>query len=132
PPRAPPRRYTRAMTKATNNFGELGERIAARWLERHGYTVLARRWRSGHRDIDVIAERDGVVAFVEVKTRAAMEFGDPVEAVHAQKQRSLVRSAREWMARHEGAHSEFRFDVIGILLRDRSAWVRHIESAFTV
>ena len=54
------------MTKDTNNFGELGERIAARWLESHGYTVLARRWRSGHRDIDVIVERDGTVAFVEV------------------------------------------------------------------
>ncbi|MFA6167521.1 MAG: YraN family protein [Gemmatimonadaceae bacterium] len=123
------------MTKATNDFGELGERVAARWLERQGYTVLARRWRSGHRDIDVIAERDGIVAFVEVKTRAALEFGDPVQAVHAQKQRSLVRSAREWMARHDGAKPakpEYRFDVIGVLLRDRTAWIRHIESAFTV
>ncbi|MHB1097612.1 MAG: YraN family protein [Gemmatimonadaceae bacterium] len=133
------------MTKATNSFGELGERVAARWLERQGYTVLARRWRSGHRDIDVIAERDGIVAFVEVKTRAALEFGDPVEAVHAQKQRSLVRSAREWMARHQRAvheagsastmasrDCEYRFDVIGVLLRDRTAWIRHIESAFTV
>ncbi|HEY3288468.1 MAG TPA: YraN family protein [Gemmatimonadaceae bacterium] len=119
------------MTKATNQFGELGERIAARWLERQGYTVLARRWRSGHRDIDVIAERDGTVAFVEVKTRAALEFGDPVEAVHAQKQRSLVRSAREWMARHDNA-SSYRFDVIGVLLRDRTAWVRHVEGAFMV
>ena len=131
------------MTKATNTFGELGERIAARWLEHHGYTVLARRWRSGHRDIDVIAARDGVIAFVEVKTRAAMEFGDPVEAVHAQKQRSLVRSAREWMARHDaaGTHDEeetgtmartYRFDVIGVLLRDRTAWIRHVESAFSL
>jgi len=121
------------MTKDTNNFGELGERIAARWLESHGYTVLARRWRSGHRDIDVIVERDGTVAFVEVKTRAALEFGDPVEAVHLQKQRSLVRSAREWMARHgTRAIVGYRFDVIGILLRDRKVWVRHVESAFTV
>lgn len=120
------------MTKATNDFGALGERVAARWLERQGYTVLARRWRSGHRDIDVIAERDGVVAFVEVKTRAALEFGDPVEAVHTQKQRSLVRSAREWMARHDGTRPEYRFDVIGVLLRDRTVWIRHIESAFTV
>jgi putative endonuclease len=133
--RAPAHRYSRDMTKATNSFGELGERIAARWLERQGYTVLARRWRSGHRDIDVIAARDGVVAFVEVKTRAAMEFGDPVEAVHAQKQRSLVRSAREWMARHDAQGTNgasYRFDVIGVLLRDRTAWVRHIEGAFTV
>ncbi|MBI2408898.1 MAG: YraN family protein [Gemmatimonadetes bacterium] len=119
------------MTKATNDFGELGERIAARWLEHHGYTVLARRWRSGHRDIDVVAQRDGVVAFVEVKTRSAMEFGDPVEAVHAQKQRSLVRSAREWIARHQGTEpNAYRFDVIGVLLRDSTVWVRHIESAF--
>ena len=136
------------MTKATNSFGELGERIAARWLARQGYTVLARRWRSGHRDIDVIAERDGTVAFVEVKTRAALEFGDPVEAVQAQKQRSLVRSAREWMTRHDqvirARHKtdsslsrgdeapRYRFDVIGILLCDRRVWVRHVEDAFTV
>jgi len=121
------------MTKATNSFGELGERIAARWLERQGYTVLARRWRSGHRDIDVIAERAGVIAFVEVKTRAALEFGDPVEAVHAQKQRSLVRSAREWMARFDASQVQaYRFDVVGVLLRDRRVWVRHVESAFQV
>jgi len=120
------------MTKATNDFGELGERIAARWLERHGYAVLARRWRSGHRDVDLIAEREGVVAFVEVKTRAAMEFGDPVEAVHAKKQQSLVRSAREWLARDANGAREYRFDVIGVLLHDRKVWVRHIQSAFTV
>jgi putative endonuclease len=121
------------MTKTTNAFGELGERIAERWLARQGYTVLARRWRSGHRDIDLIASRDHIVAFVEVKTRAAMEFGDPVEAVHAKKQRSLIRSAREWLARHESAESaECRFDVVGVLLRERRVYVRHVEGAFTL
>jgi putative endonuclease len=78
------------MTKTTNAFGELGERIAGRWLESRGYTMLARRWRSGHRDIDLIATRDDVIAFVEVKTRAALEFGDPAEAVHAQKRRTAL------------------------------------------
>jgi len=121
------------MTIASNAFGALGERIAARWLEQQGYTVLARRWRSGHRDVDVIAAREGVVVFVEVKTRAGLEFGDPVQAVHTAKQRSLVRSAREWMAKHDGAsYAACRFDVIGVLLRDRRAWIRHVESAFTV
>ena len=121
------------MTTATNAFGELGERLAARWLEQHGYTVLARRWRSARRDIDVIVERDGVIAFVEVKTRAALEFGDPVEAVHARKRSSIIRSAREWLARHDRASSaDYRFDVIGVLLRDRRVWIRHVESAFTV
>lgn len=125
------------MTKATNAFGELGERVAARWLEHQGYTVLARRWRSGHRDIDLIARRERTIAFVEVKTRAGVEFGDPVEAVHAQKQRSLVRSAREWMAKHDATSpvdegASYRFDVIGVLLRDQRAWVRHIEGAFVL
>jgi len=121
------------MTKTTNAFGELGERIAERWLARQGYTMLARRWRSGHRDIDLIATRDGVVMFVEVKTRAALEFGDPVEAVHVQKRRSLCRSAREWLTKN-GADTDvaYRFDVIGVLLRDHRAWVRHIEGAFTL
>lgn len=141
------------MTKSSNAFGELGERVAARWLERQGYTVLARRWRSGHRDVDVIAARAGVIAFVEVKTRAGLEFGDPVEAVHTQKRRSLVRSAREWMARHDrrprasnlassfghdtSPHEDveptsYRFDVIGVLLRDGRVWIRHIEGAFSL
>jgi putative endonuclease len=121
------------MTKTTNTFGELGERIAGRWLESHGYTMLARRWRSGHRDIDLIATRDGIVTFVEVKTRAALEFGDPVEAVHAQKRRSLCLSAREWLAKNRAdGDVTYRFDVIGVLLRHRVAWVRHIEGAFTL
>lgn len=118
------------MTKSTNSFGELGERIAARWLEHRGWTVLERRWRSGHRDVDIIARQGDVIAFVEVKTRAALEFGDPVEAVHARKQRSLTRSAREWMAREPSASATYRFDVIGVLLRDQRAWIKHIESAF--
>lgn len=122
------------MTKTTNAFGELGERIAERWLTSQGYTMLARRWRSGQRDIDLIAAREHVIVFVEVKTRAATEFGDPVEAVHATKRRSIIRSAREWMAKNDdpGASREFRFDVIGVLLRDQKAWVRHIEGAFVL
>ena len=121
------------MTKTTDVFGALGERIAERWLKSQGYTVIARRWRSGHRDIDLIASRDEVITFVEVKTRAALEFGDPVEAVHAQKRRSLCRSAREWLAKNDAtSRATYRFDVIGVLLQNRRAWVRHIEGAFTL
>ncbi len=121
------------MTKTTNAFGELGERIAERWLNSRGYSVLARRWRSGHRDIDLIATREHVIVFVEVKTRAALEFGDPVEAVHAAKRRSIIRSAREWLARNDAdSGASYRFDVIGVLLRDRRAWLRHVEGAFTL
>jgi putative endonuclease len=55
------------MSAARQEFGEVGERVAERWLRRRGWRVLQRRFRSGHRDIDLVAERDGLVAFVEVK-----------------------------------------------------------------
>lgn len=118
------------MTQATNSFGELGERIAARWLERAGYRILARRFRAGRRDIDLVAERDGLVAFVEVKARTGEAFGDPVEAVHRRKQHSLTRSAQVWIGRHGRDGEQYRFDVIGVLMRDRRVFVRHVRSAF--
>src|SRR5947207_9270293 len=68
------------MSAARQAFGELGERIAERWLRRRGWTVVQRRFRSGHRDIDLVVERDGTVAFVEVKARRGAEFGGPVQA----------------------------------------------------
>ena len=58
------------MSAARQAFGEVGERIAERWLRQRGWRVLQRRFRNGHRDIDLVVERDGMVAFVEVKARA--------------------------------------------------------------
>ena len=65
------------MSAARQEFGEEGERVAERWLRRRGWRVLQRRFRNGHRDIDLVAEKDGTVAFVEVKARRGYAFGDP-------------------------------------------------------
>ena len=88
------------MSAATQAFGELGERIAERWLARRGWRVVHRRYRFGHRDIDLVVERDGVVAFVEVKARSSERFGDPIEAVNWRKRIDLERSALSWISRH--------------------------------
>ena len=120
------------MTKATNQFGELGERIAARWLEKTGWKILARRYRSGRRDIDVVAERDGLIAFVEVKARTGAEFGSPVEAVHRRKQRELTKSAQTWIDRHGRSGESYRFDVMGVLLKEKRVFVRHVPGAFQI
>ena len=124
--------YFRRVTTTNNDFGELGERIATRWLERAGWRILARRYRSGRRDIDVVAEREGIVAFVEVKARTGLAFGDPVEAVHRRKQRELTKSALSWIERHGRSGELYRFDVLGVLVRDRRVFVRHVPGAFNV
>jgi putative endonuclease len=118
-------------------LGALGERIAARWLVARGYAVLARRFRSGHRDLDLVVARSGVVAFVEVKTRRGPAFGGPLTAVHWRKRRELVRSAYVWVARYGGPGEVYRFDVVGVLVErarqgpDRVR-VCHLEDAFQV
>jgi len=118
------------MSAARQAFGELGERIAERWLRRQGWRVMQRRFRNGHRDIDLVVERDGVVAFVEVKARRGNRFGDPVEAVNWKKQRELGRSARVWIDGHGRAPEAYRFDVIGILVAGQRVRIRHVENAF--
>lgn len=120
------------MSTATQRFGELGEEVAARWLRRRGWRVLARRWRSGRRDLDVIAAQGGVVAFVEVKARRRNDFGGPVEAVGWRKRRELQRSAACWIDRHGTPGLAYRFDVIGVLMTGETVRVRHVADAFAV
>lgn len=120
------------MSEHNQRFGELGERIAARWLERKGWRIVYRRFRNGRRDIDIVAERDTMVAFVEVKARAGAEFGDPVEAVDHRKQRELVKSAHVWIDRHGRAEESYRFDVVGVLMDGGRVLVKHVEDAFRV
>jgi len=120
------------MSIETQRLGRLGERLAERWLCQRGWRVLQRRFRSGHRDIDLVVERDGTVAFVEVKTRRGARFGDPVEAVDWRKQRELTRSARVWLDRFGMADQMFRFDVIGVLITGDRVRIRYLENAFSV
>lgn len=118
------------MSAARQAFGELGERVAERWLVGRGWTIVARRFRSGHRDIDLIVSRADLIAFVEVKARRGDRFGDPVEAVNWRKQKELGRSARVWMARNGRPGQAYRFDVVGVLIEGRSVRIRHVEHAF--
>jgi putative endonuclease len=124
------------MSAASQALGERGERIAERWLVERGWSVLERRFRSGHRDIDLIVERNGaegrLIVFVEVKTRVSGEFGGPLGAVHWRKQREMARAARDWMGQRRGAGDVFRFDVIGIVHGGVTPEIMHIENAFQV
>ncbi|MDH5235526.1 MAG: YraN family protein [Gemmatimonadota bacterium] len=120
------------MSNHNQKFGQLGERIAARWLVQRGWRVVYRRFRNGRRDIDLVVQRDATVAFVEVKARKGSSFGDPVEAVHHRKQRELTKSAHVWIDRHGREEESYRFDVVGVLVDEGRVLVKHIENAFEV
>lgn len=120
------------MSAARQALGELGERIAERWLRARGWRVIQRRFRSGHRDIDLVVERDGLVAFVEVKARRGGGFGGPIEAVNWRKQKELGRSARVWVDRHGRPTDAYRFDVVGVLVAGTSVRIRHVPNAFAL
>lgn len=122
------------MSAAKQALGRAGERIAERWLRRRGWRIVHRRFRSGHRDIDLVAEqvqeRRRVVAFVEVKARRTLGFGGPVGAVGWVKQRELARSAQVWVARFGERGDAYRFDVVAVLVEGRRARICHVENAF--
>lgn len=124
------------MSAAKQELGRRGERIAEEWLVNRGWRVVERRFRSGHRDIDLVVEQRGaegrLVAFVEVKTRLSAGYGGPLGAVHWRKQREMARAARDWMSRERAAGDNFRFDVVGVLFGAGSPEVIHIENAFQV
>jgi putative endonuclease len=126
------------MLAARQLLGEKGERIAEGWLAGRGWKIVERRFRSGHRDIDLVVEQDTVeggsriVAFVEVKTRVSAGFGGPLGAVDWRKQRELVKAARDWMSRFHRPGDVYRFDVVGILFGGDRPEVVHVENAFSV
>jgi putative endonuclease len=123
-------------------LGSRGEQIAARHLERQGWRIVERNYRSREGELDLIATRRGTLAFCEVKTIVARGPGhagpaDPIESVGALKQMRVRRMARVWLtARAQAdalpAHRSLRLDVIGVVLSAGGELVRleHLEGAF--
>lgn len=121
----------RTWSDPRHRRGLAGEVAAIRFLEAGGYRILEHRFRVGRFEVDLIAERDGIFVFVEVKTRTGDGHGAPAEAVTWSKRREMGRVARAWEDRSGGAVG-FRFDVIEVRIgTDGSvASVQHIEDAF--
>ena len=102
------------MTRDRQDLGELGEELAVRELTARGYAILARRYRTRHGEIDLVAQDGRTIVFIEVKVRLSGEFGHAAEAVSPQKQRRLVSMAGDYLARHQLGDRPCRFDVVAI------------------
>ncbi len=96
------------------------------YLAAGGWGVVAHRFRAGRAELDLIARRGSLVAFIEVKVRQGSGFGSPLEAVTGAKRREMVKAARVWIDRHGQPDDVYRFDCIGIT----SGRLEHVPDAF--
>ena len=121
----------RGKSTSRRDLGDFGERVAAAHLEAKGYRVIATRFRVREGEVDIVAQRGGVVVFVEVKTRRGDAMGSAVEAVDARKARRLLLAAEAFGQQHPELPPERRIDLIAIDLDGggRVLSVEHIENA---
>ena len=112
-----------------NELGKQGEDIAVKYLTDKGYEILERNWRNIHKEIDIIAIKDNLLAVVEVKTRQTDEYGEPDIAVTRQKQTRLISAANAYLFQNK-LDINTRFDIISIVFNNGTPEITHIEDAF--
>ena len=112
------------------SLGKRGEDLACEELERRGYTIVDRRFRTRCGEIDIVARDAGVLVFVEVKTRSGGNFGTPFESVTWKKRQRLSRMAASYVFLKRIADVPCRFDVIAILEEKGAHKIELVRGAF--
>lgn len=117
------------MAKHTE-IGTKGELLALIFLKNKGYEILHTNWKSGRKEIDIIAATSEFIVFVEVKTRSSFSFGYPEEAVNSGKKEAIKMAAEAYFEQYAPGKL-IRFDIISVLVKDGSAQeIVHLEDAF--
>ena len=112
-----------------NDLGKFGEELAVDFLEKNGYEILETNWVFDKAEIDIIAQKNGILAIVEVKTRSSIEFGLPQEFVKPKKIKLLLKAVDEYVVQND-LDVEVRFDIIAIHKENKYFNIEHIEEAF--
>lgn len=113
-----------------NETGVKGEEIAENFLQTKGYKILHRNWRWERKEVDIIAETNGLLVFIEVKTRSTAYFGFPEDAVDHKKQDFLKLAAEEFLYQNP-EYTQIRFDIISIITQKETIKeIMHFEDAF--
>lgn len=112
----------------TKEFGKWGEDLACLHLASQGYAIVERNWKMNHLEVDIIASKDNLMVFVEVKTRRSADT-DPVDAVNRRKRQRTIGAADVFLRSHPLA-LEYRFDIIAVTGEPGNVTVEHIPDAF--
>jgi putative endonuclease len=111
-------------------FGLDAEQRACDWLSAAGYRILDRNWRRPWGELDIVADNQGVVCFIEVKASSKRVGGfEPVLRADARKMHKVMRTAQTWLAQHRyGSDTEWRMDVISVIMNGNEAEIEHIPN----
>lgn len=109
--------------------GRRAEQLAASYLRAKGYRIWKSNWRSGKKELDLVAIHGGELVIVEVKSMVGNLVNLPSEAVHRKKQRNIVRAADAFIRFHNITRPT-RFDVISVTYGDEGVCIEHIQNAF--
>ena len=113
------------------SLAERGEDAAAKHLKKHGYKILDRNLWLGDNEIDIVAQQDDLVAFVEVKTKKTDRFEDPAANVTYAKRKKIIRASRSYIAQRDDPTLYYRYDIIAIVWPDKGRPnIEWIQDAF--
>ena len=128
------RQQAKAARRRSGAIGKYGENLACAWLQREGYLIRERNWRRPCGELDIIAERDGVVIGVEVKTRSSAAVGEPEEAITPSKQRKLILTLQTYLMEQGDEQQPYQLDVIAVRLAPGGAHMetRHYAAAIAL
>lgn len=110
-------------------LGKEAEDLAASYLQKKGFSITARNYRHQKAEIDIIAQKETHLLFVEVKSRTSNRFGYPEEFVIPSKQTLLRKAAENYIIEHDW-NQAIRFDIIAVLQRNGKVQITHFEDAF--
>jgi putative endonuclease len=112
-----------------NELGKLGEEMAVEFLRKEGYEILETNWTFQKAEIDIIAQKENILAIIEVKTRSSLEFGLPQDFVKPKKIQLLVKAVNEYVISND-LDIEVRFDIIAVHKEGKSYAIEHLMDAF--
>jgi putative endonuclease len=112
------------------SLGKYGEERAAEYLIARGYEIIDRNWRSRIGEIDLVANQNGRIVFVEVKTRNGSGFGHPFEAITHEKISRMRRLAADWCSTKQVSGVKVRLDAVSVLISGGQVSIEHLKQVF--
>lgn len=114
--------------RISNPLAREGEEIATNYLKKLGYKIIDRNFRARNTEIDIVATKDNVLVFVEVKTRTSEKFGTPLESINYFKLKSLIKAAEHYKISHKNLPEALRIDAISVDLSSKDPKIEHIQN----